>query len=54
MKLLFDQNLSPRLVERLASIYPGSSHVEKVGLGKELDRIESMSQDPDTGILTLY
>lgn len=110
MKLLFDQNLSPRLVEHLATIYPGSAHVEKVGLGKELDRvvwnyarqngfvivtkdvdfgelgvlagfppkvvwirrgncttreiegvlrenldaIESLNQDPDTGILTLF
>ena len=25
--LLFDQNISPRLVERLADIYPGSAHV---------------------------
>ncbi|NEP02420.1 MAG: hypothetical protein F6K58_27990 [Symploca sp. SIO2E9] len=27
MKLLFDQNLSPRLVWRLSDIYPNSSHV---------------------------
>ena len=27
MKLLFDQNLSHRLVEMLAALYPGSSHV---------------------------
>jgi len=27
MKLLFDQNLSPRLVTKLADHYPGSSHV---------------------------
>ncbi|MDE3088250.1 MAG: DUF5615 family PIN-like protein [Chloroflexota bacterium] len=39
MKLLFDQNLSPHLVEHLASTYPGSAHVEKMGLGRELDRI---------------
>ncbi|MHB1100573.1 MAG: DUF5615 family PIN-like protein [Burkholderiales bacterium] len=32
MKLLFDQNLSPRLVERLDSIYPDSLHVQSVGL----------------------
>jgi predicted nuclease of predicted toxin-antitoxin system len=27
MKLLFDQNLSPRLVELLADCYPASTHV---------------------------
>ncbi|MCL4530116.1 MAG: DUF5615 family PIN-like protein, partial [Chloroflexi bacterium] len=25
--LLFDQNISPRLVDHLADIYPGSVHV---------------------------
>lgn len=37
--LLFDQNLSPRLVERLADIYPGSVHVSNVGLGTASDQI---------------
>jgi predicted nuclease of predicted toxin-antitoxin system len=32
MKLLFDQNLSHRLVERLNDIYPDSTHVREVGL----------------------
>jgi predicted nuclease of predicted toxin-antitoxin system len=32
MKLLFDQNLSPRLVRRLADIYAGSVHVREIGL----------------------
>jgi predicted nuclease of predicted toxin-antitoxin system len=32
MKLLFDQNLSPKLVNRLAYLFPGSSHVQSVGL----------------------
>jgi predicted nuclease of predicted toxin-antitoxin system len=32
MKLLFDQNLSPRLIRRLADIYPDSAHVREVGL----------------------
>jgi predicted nuclease of predicted toxin-antitoxin system len=32
MKLLFDQNLSPKLVDRLADLFPGSSHVQAVGL----------------------
>ena len=32
MKLLFDQNLSPKLVDRLADLFPGSSHVQTEGL----------------------
>jgi predicted nuclease of predicted toxin-antitoxin system len=36
--LLFDQNLSPHLVNLLADIYPDSIHVESIGLGSALDR----------------
>ena len=32
MKLLFDHNLSPRLVPALQRQYPGSMHVRSVGL----------------------
>lgn len=32
MKLLFDQNLSPKLVHRLADLFPDSSHVQMEGL----------------------
>jgi predicted nuclease of predicted toxin-antitoxin system len=32
MKLLFDQNLSPKLVNRLADLFPGSAHVQSAGL----------------------
>lgn len=32
MKLLFDQNLSPRLPKSLADIYQGSVYVREVGL----------------------
>jgi len=32
MKLLFDQNVSPRLARLLADIYPDSVHVREVGL----------------------
>lgn len=38
MKLLLDQNLSPRLVRRLADLYPDSTHVTEVGLDRSLDR----------------
>lgn len=37
MKLLFDENLSPRLVQLLASEYPGSAHIHAVGLGEASD-----------------
>ena len=37
MKLLLDQNLSPRLVRRLADVYPNSTHVAEVGLDRSLD-----------------
>lgn len=33
MKLLFDENLPPALVEALAVSFPGSSHVDRCGLG---------------------
>jgi predicted nuclease of predicted toxin-antitoxin system len=38
MKLLFDQNLSPRLVSALTDLFPGSEHVEEKGLGAASDR----------------
>jgi len=38
MKLLLDQNLSPRLVRRLADLYPNSSHIMEVGLDRSLDK----------------
>jgi len=36
--LLFDQNLSPRLVTRLTDVYPNSLHVDTLGLGTSSDR----------------
>ncbi len=38
MKLLFDENLSPELVEALADIYRDSQHVHDRGLGASDDR----------------
>lgn len=38
MRLLFDQNLSPRLVDRLEDAYPNSVHVAEAGLDRALDR----------------
>ncbi len=39
MKLLYDQNLSPRLVDRLADLYPNSRHVYEIGLDRSDDSI---------------
>jgi predicted nuclease of predicted toxin-antitoxin system len=37
VKLLLDENLSPRLVALLSDVYPDSQHVEDVGLGETDD-----------------
>ena len=37
MKLLFDENLSPRLVDEVAAVYPDSRHVDHVGLRAQSD-----------------
>ena len=37
MKLLFDQNLSPRLPRRLADIFPDSAHVREFGMVEATD-----------------
>ncbi len=39
MRLLFDQNLAPNLVQKLADVFPGSTHVFLIGLDCEDDRI---------------
>ncbi|MGB3402338.1 MAG: DUF5615 family PIN-like protein [Microcoleaceae cyanobacterium] len=37
MKLLFDQNLSRKLVTRIADIFPNASHVQFHGLAQKTD-----------------
>jgi len=39
MKLLLDENLSPRLVHLLSDRYPGSRHVHDCGLGAADDSV---------------
>jgi len=39
VKLLFDHNLSPRLVKRLADLHPDSSHAFLLGLEQSSDAI---------------
>ncbi len=46
MKLLFDENLSPKLAEILADVYAGSAHVRAVGLrGAEDAQIWAHARD---------
>lgn len=37
MRLLFDQNLSPRLVRLLSDVYPNCSHVQDLGMSASRD-----------------
>jgi predicted nuclease of predicted toxin-antitoxin system len=37
MKLLFDENLSPKLPSRLADLFPNSLHVREVGMQSTID-----------------
>src|SRR2546426_10071278 len=37
MKLLFDQNLSPRLPHLLADLYPNSAHIRELGMRDATD-----------------
>lgn len=39
MKLLLDENLSPRLVRNLSGEFPGISHIEFLGLRGATDRV---------------
>ena len=39
MKILFDENVSPRLAARLADLYPGSEHISKFGLKRAADAL---------------
>lgn len=39
MKLLFDQNLSHKLVSQLAAEFPGSAHVRDFGLARAPDPV---------------
>jgi predicted nuclease of predicted toxin-antitoxin system len=51
--LLFDQNISPRIIDRLADVYPNSVHVFNLGLGDALDiEIWQYAHDHDYMIVT--
>ena len=51
--LLFDQNISTRLVHSLADLYPDSVHVSTIGMGRALDiEIWRYARDNDYVIVT--
>ena len=53
MKLLFDQNLSPKLVDALAELYPHSAHVQTIGLDRSPDApLWDYARDHDFIIVT--
>lgn len=53
MKLLFDHNLSPRLVSRLADLYPESNHLFNLNLDTAEDSfVWEYARDNDFTIVT--
>jgi predicted nuclease of predicted toxin-antitoxin system len=53
VKLLFDQNLSPRLVTRLTDVFPDSQHVFQLGLDRASDEdIWTYARDHEFMIVT--
>ena len=53
MKLLFDQNLSFRLIKKLAVYFPDSAHVRLLGMAEEDDRlIWQFAKDNEFTIVT--
>ena len=53
MKLLFDHNLSPRLVSRLANLYPDSNHLFNLNLDTAEDSfVWEYAKDNDFTIVT--
>jgi predicted nuclease of predicted toxin-antitoxin system len=39
VKLLFDQSLSPELVKTISDLFPGSCHVQDIGMGTTADSL---------------
>lgn len=53
VKLLFDQNLSPKLVRRLSGIYPNSNHLDSLELGTAEDiLVWGHAKDNDLVVVT--
>jgi predicted nuclease of predicted toxin-antitoxin system len=64
MRLLFDENLSPKLPHLLASVFPGSTHVQDCGLQGQPDSaiweyaatngFTIISKDSDFYVLSIF
>ena len=52
MKLLFDANLSPKLVRQVADLFPGAAHVADFGLEQSDDVIWHFAVERDFVIVT--
>ncbi len=53
VKLLFDQNLSPKLIKKLADLYPNSDHLDLLGLGAANDTmVWEYAKDNDFVVVT--
>jgi predicted nuclease of predicted toxin-antitoxin system len=53
VRLLFDQNLSPRLAQQLGDLFPGSAHVQALRLDRALDeQLWDFARDNDFTIVT--
>jgi predicted nuclease of predicted toxin-antitoxin system len=53
VRFLIDENLSPKLVVALQSAYPGSTHVEALGLRGRLDsEVRTAAREGGFAILT--
>ena len=50
MKLLFDQNLAPKLAEQLTDLFPGSLHVRKLGM-READDLQIWNHARANGLI---
>ena len=54
MKLLLDQNLSHRIVKSLLSVYPDSTQVTLLAMGRSTDKeIWQYARDHDYAVVTL-
>ena len=53
MKLLFDHNLSPRLLNRLNDLFPGSNHIYMLEMDQADDRdVWAYARNNDFTIIT--
>ncbi len=53
IRLLFDQNLSPKLVSRLGDLFPNSDHLDLLGLGAADDvSVWEHAKDNDFVVVT--